>query len=45
MKNDVNANEDFLEVCFTGYIIAAVMSLLGMTDMNGMPISSMVSPD
>ncbi len=45
VKNDVNANEDFLEVCFTGYLIAAVMSLLGMTDMNGMPISSMVSPD
>ena len=30
--SDVNTNEDFLQICFTGYILAAVMSALGMED-------------
>ena len=44
-KSDVNANEDFLEVSVTGYILAAAMSLLGMTDLDGPPLPSLVSPD
>ena len=44
-KTDVNANEDFMEVCFTGYILVSVMSLLGMSDLEGSPLPSLVSPD
>ena len=44
-KSDVNANEDFLQICFTGYILAAVMSALGMEDIDGSPLASIVSPD
>ena len=44
-KSDVNANEDILQICFTGYILAAVMSALGMEDIDGSPLASIVSPD
>lgn len=44
-KTDVNSNEDFLEVCLTGYIVVAVMKFLGMTDLHGCPLPSLVSPD
>ena len=45
VKSDVNANEDFLELCVTGYILVAVMSFLGMTAIEDSPHSSIVSPD
>lgn len=43
-KSDVNANEDFLEVAVTGYILVAAMSFLGMTDLHGAPDASLVPP-
>lgn len=44
-KSDVNANEDFLEVSVMGYILVTAMSVLGMTDLHGAPLASLVSPD
>ena len=32
VKSNVNANDDFLEVCVTDYLIAAVLDFLGMAD-------------
>ena len=29
VKSDVNFNEDFLELCSTGYILVSVMTKLG----------------
>ena len=45
VKSDVNANEDFLELCVTGYILIAVMSILGMTAVEDSPLPTLVSPD
>ena len=42
-KSDVNGIEDFLEVVVTGYVLCAAMSLLGMSDINGMPSDSAIS--
>ncbi len=44
-KSDVNASEDFLEVVVTGYILAAVMSYLGMSKFNDIPSQSIVPHD
>lgn len=44
-KKDVNASEDFLEVIVTGHILTAVMSCLGMSSLNDMPLSSVLSHD
>ena len=43
-KSDVNANEDFLELVVTGYILTAVLIRLGMSNVHDMP-PSVVSPD
>lgn len=45
VKSNVNANEDFLEVTVKGYIIVAALSSLGMTDIDGPPPASLVSPN
>lgn len=42
-KSDVNANEDFLEVCITSYILVAVMSHLGMSALDDTPLHSVIS--
>lgn len=42
-KGDVNASEDFLEVVVIGYILAAVMSYLGMSSFDDLPLPSIVS--
>lgn len=42
-KKNVNAAEDFLENVIVGYILAAVMHYLGMSSLDGMPLSSIVS--
>ena len=44
-KSDVNASEDFLEVSIISYILAAVMSHLGMSALDDMPLHSVVSHD
>lgn len=45
VKSDVNSNEDFLEVSVTGYILVAAMSVLGMSDLHGSPLPSVVDPN
>ena len=44
-KSDVNASEDFLELVTDGYIVAAVMSYLGMSSFDDIPSSDIVSTD
>ena len=44
-KKNVNAAEDFLEVVITGHILTAVMSCLGMSSLDDMPLSSVLSHD
>ena len=41
----MNAAEVFLEVVITGHILTAVMSCLGMSSLNDMPLSSVLSHD
>lgn len=41
----MNANEDFLEVSIISYILAAIMSHLGMSVLNDMPLHSVLSHD
>ncbi len=38
VKSDVNAIEDFIEVVTTGYIVSAVMTHLGMSHNNDIPV-------
>jgi L1 cell adhesion molecule like protein len=44
-KGNVNASEDFLEVVVIGYILAAVMSYLGMSSLDDIPLESIVPHD
>ena len=44
-KSDVNANEDFLEVTITSYILVAAMSDLGMSSLDDIPPDSVISHD
>ena len=41
-KSNVNASEDFLEVVVTGYILAAVISYLGMSTFDDLPSSQSI---
>lgn len=44
-KSDVNASEDFIEVIISGYILAAVMTHLGMSSITDLPDERIVSHD
>ena len=45
VKSNVNANEDFLEVVVTGYVIVTAMKFLGMSSLNNIPHASHVPSD
>ena len=44
-KSNINANEDFLEVCVTAYLMVAVLDFLGMAELNSLPLATAISPD
>lgn len=43
-KKDVNSSADFLEMVIVGYVLVAVMSYLGMSNYNDVPLMPTVSP-
>ena len=45
VKSNVNANEDFLEIVVTGYVIVTAMKFLGMSSLNDIPHASHVPSD
>ena len=45
VKSDVNSNEDFLELCSTGYILVSVKTIHGMSDIHKSRLPSVVSLD
>ena len=44
-KSNVNANEYFLEVCVTAYLMVAVLDFLGVAELNSLPLATPISPD